>query len=403
MVTQSRSDDRCVSPRQPRPPVKIAYVTPCSPLDTSGGVSAVSAHTWQQISRRFPTASQHAIRPARTWIGRQRSRVVRRVLGRPGYFDLFSANNLAANAKAVDDRLDDDVDAVVFKGATPWMGWRPSRPYFVYMDVCFLEYFHHTFSTRQFHQRDVERISRQEAGWLEGATAVFFESQWGAQQTQQKYGLSARNFVPVGLGGHVPVPAADVYRHDSRVLVSIARNYRQKGGDIIRDAFAALAPRYPELEWHIIGGRPDEPWANVKGMVYRGFLSKTNPAELAEFRSVLAQAFLLIHPTREDVNPLVISEAAYFGCPCISVNQFAIPEMVRHGETGLLLDFPAKAGPLADAIESLIREPAIYRNMRRDARTFALKQASWDVIGERMCTRIAASFGDVPSATPDAR
>ena len=33
---------------------------------------------------------------------------------------------------------------------------------------------------------------------------------------------------------------------------------------------------------------------------------------------------------REDTNPWVITEAAYFGGPSISVNRFAIPELVAH-------------------------------------------------------------------------
>jgi glycosyltransferase involved in cell wall biosynthesis len=109
---------------------------------------------------------------------------------------------------------------------------------------------------------------------------------------------------------------------------------------------------------------------------------------LGELQAVLEQAFLLVHPTREDSSPLVISEAGYFGCPSISVNQFAIPELIRHGETGLLLEPPVQAERLATAIESLIQHPEAYRVMRRKARAYALEHANWDVIGEKMACHI---------------
>jgi glycosyltransferase involved in cell wall biosynthesis len=303
-------------------------------------------------------------------------------------FDLFSERNLHANADLIDQALGADCDAVFFRGTTPWIGSRPRVPYFAYTDMCFHTYFHNTFPPRAFLPRDLDRIWESEARWLEAAHAVFFESAWGAEKTKQAYGLAGGNFVPIGRGGHVPIPAADVYEFKHHHLVSIAKDFRQKGGDLIWDAFLTLKPRFPDLEWHIIGGKPDRPWTHIEGLHYHGFLSKTDAAHLGELRSVLEQAFLLVHPTREDSSPLVISEAGYFGCPSISVNQFAIPELIRHGETGLLLEPPVQAERLATAIESLIQNPDAYREMRRKARAYALEHANWDVIGEKMVRHI---------------
>lgn len=223
---------------------------------------------------------------------------------------------------------------------------------------------------------------------MKNAAGVFFESEWGLRKARDAYQLEGKNFICVGRGGNIPVPENDVYDNSNLRLVSIARNFRQKGGDIIFDAYLELRKSYPELQWHIVGEKPDRPWERYEGIHYYGFLDKSNLNQLKEMQSVLEQAFVLVHPTREDTNPLVISEAGYFGCPTISVKNFAIPELVKNGENGILLDYPADAKALVNAVKSLIENPASYIKMRRHAREIALRTASWDAVGDKIAQHI---------------
>lgn len=88
-----------------------------------------------------------------------------------------------------------------------------------------------------------------------------------------------------------------------------------------------------------------------------------------------------MHPTREDTNPLVLIEAAYFGCPSVTVNDFAIPELVVDGETGVLLPRPVTPELLASSIERLLATETQYLAMRRKARQRSMKRFQWDSIG----------------------
>jgi len=172
----------------------------------------------------------------------------------------------------------------------------------------------------------------------------------------------------------------------------MAFNFRQKGGDITLGAYRILKPRFPSLTWHIIGGPPAGDWHSVPGISYEGALRPDVPAERERLRALLAEAFLLVHPTREDTSPLVLTEAAYFGCPAISVNSFGIPELVKHGRTGLLVDPPVTSDAVAAAIAGLLEERGGYLDMRRAARSTALEKHSWDRIGTVMCDRIEESL-----------
>jgi glycosyltransferase involved in cell wall biosynthesis len=171
-------------------------------------------------------------------------------------------------------------------------------------------------------------------------------------------------------------------------LVSIAMKFRQKGGDVVLEAYRALKPRFPDLTWHIVGGPPEGDWETLGGITHEGVLDPEDPVQLARLRSLLADAFLLVHPTREDTSPLVLTEAAYFGCPAVSVNRFAIPELVADGETGCLVEFPPAAGPVAAAIAGMLEDLPRYRRLRAEARRQAVERYAWERIGDTMADEI---------------
>ena len=65
--------------------------------------------------------------------------------------------------------------------------------------------------------------------------------------------------------------------------------------------------------------------------------------------------------------PNVIAEAMAAGVPVVSSRVSGIPELVEHGKTGLLVESGDAAG-LADAIERLLRDPAMCRELAVAAR-----------------------------------
>lgn len=362
---------------------RLTYVTTCPPAVTSGGVSSISRRTLDLLSGRFGGVDALVVTPARAAMPRLWSRFLRRVAGVPGRYDFFSERNLARTAERLGREIPASASALFFKGTTPWIGYAPAAPYFVYTDMGFAPYFQNTFDPADFVADDVARICRREAAWLERAAAVFFESAWGVDVTRRACGIPGGNFVAVGRGGHVPIPDRDRY-DGARRLVLIANRFRQKGGDLALEAFVRLRRDWPDLEWDIVGGPPQGAWRGVPGIRYHGHLDKDKPEGLRAFVSILERAFLLVHPTREDSNPLVITEAGYHGCPAVSVRRFAIPELVEDGVSGILLEPPADPVRLAEVVDGLLRDEPRYRAMRARARELALRNSTWDAVGARI-------------------
>ena len=164
----------------------------------------------------------------------------------------------------------------------------------------------------------------------------------------------------------------------------MANHFLQKGGDLAFNAFCQIKSTYPESTFHIVGGDPGREVRETSGVVYHGVLKKECPVELQKLIQLYSEAFLLLHPTREDTNPLVITEAGYFGCPTLSVDRFAIPELIRNGETGVLMSQPLSAKGMETVIINLLEDTTTYLTMRRNVWGFSRRFFSWEHIGQRL-------------------
>lgn len=368
---------------------KLAWISELALQASGGGSYGVNYHAFRQLGRHFEMTYCGPLVPVVRMAEDGWSKLRRKVLKRPGKFARFSPTTLDRNAEMVARAVPDDVEAMCFRSAAPWCRCRPQLPYFVYLDAVFHTFFENTFQAGEFEADDLKRIWGEEAGFLEGAAAVFFESQWGLDLARMAYGLKGDHYHAVGRGGVIEPPTADRWDGNSLRLVTIAMKFRQKGGDLVLDAYRTLKPRFPGLTWHIIGGAPEDGWRELEGVSYEGVLDPDDPVDLARLTELLAWAFLLVHPTRQDTSPLVLTEAACFGCPAVSVRRFAIPELVVDGVTGVLVDYPPDASGVVAAIAGLLDDPEGYRAMRLAAREHALMRHAWETVGDAMAALVS--------------
>lgn len=87
-------------------------------------------------------------------------------------------------------------------------------------------------------------------------------------------------------------------------------------------------------------------------------------------------ADFLLHPTIYDAFGLVVAEAMAHGLPAVTTRAAGIAELMRHGESGWLVEGDAAAGTLA-AVRALAQDPALRRRLGAGARAAAAKR-SWD-------------------------
>ena len=359
---------------------KILYVSRLPLSQTSGGGSGVNVQTYHQLQKYFDCTyiqvSNKASKLDVLW-----SKIRRKIFCLPGSFALYRKQNLQDVAEKVQQEVKKEkYDLVFFREFTPFIHTKPTLPYVAYNDVDFAQYFDNTFKHTSFFKKDINRIKQTEAQWLNNAACVFYESKWGMEKTKHHYDLLGNNLQYLGRGGNISMPIKDTYAGGKKLLF-IANSFKQKGGDIALSAFSMIKINNPEFEFHVVGGKPDLTFFKTAGCYYHGFLNKKNTADLHKLTSLLADSFFLLHPTREDTNPLVITEAGYFGCPSVSVNRFAISELIP--EKKLLLSYPARAEDLCNRITFYWENESAYLELRKQvwkqSRVF-----NWNDIGANL-------------------
>jgi len=311
-----------------------------------------------------------------------------RVAGLPGAFFQFSKRRLAGIAREVEVRSSADAKLDFFHGFTPWILTRPPRPYLAWSDCSFADYIDIYHDRRHFLPADLERIERVEAAWLRRAARVMFTSQWAAARAITRYGLEPARVGCVGIFGEIEAPEIDGFE-GGETFAFISTNFRAKGGPTVLAAFRTVRLRHPKARLTVVGdGAPG--LASEPGVLFEGFLRKEYPDENSRLRQILGKARALVHPTRSDVTPLMVVEAAYFGCPAISSRNFAIPELIDNGRTGFLLEDPSDSNALAGVMEWMLEHEGAYLKMREAAALKCRTEFSKHAFENRLQSQVLA-------------
>jgi glycosyltransferase involved in cell wall biosynthesis len=104
------------------------------------------------------------------------------------------------------------------------------------------------------------------------------------------------------------------------------------------------------------------------------FLGAVNPESVRDLYAA-TDAFVL--PSFAEGIPVVLMEAMAMEVPCVTTVVNGIPELITSGESGLLVS-PSDAAQLADAIETLIANPALRQSLGKAGRRKVT--ASYDLV-----------------------
>ena len=146
-------------------------------------------------------------------------------------------------------------------------------------------------------------------------------------------------------------------------LVAIGRLIPIKGFDVLLAAFARARAEVHELTLEIAGSGPLQ-FEPQDGVTFLGHVSPVQP--------MLERNAIVVVPSRGEGFGMVALEAAERGRAAIVTDVGGLPEIVAHGETGLVVE----PDGLAAAIVELARDPKRVRAMGEAARRRAVAQFS---------------------------
>jgi glycosyltransferase involved in cell wall biosynthesis len=151
------------------------------------------------------------------------------------------------------------------------------------------------------------------------------------------------------------------------LVVAVSRLHRQKGLTYLLSAVPALAARFPDVQVVVVGGGPLE--SRLRAEAEKAGL-KSRAAFLGErpdAKEILAAADVFVLPSLWEGLPYVLVEAAALGRPIVATDIDGVREVIRNGETGILV--PAEnPAELADAVSNLLGDEARARRLGERAR-----------------------------------
>jgi phosphatidylinositol alpha-1,6-mannosyltransferase len=171
---------------------------------------------------------------------------------------------------------------------------------------------------------------------------------------------------------------------DKQIILTVARLDERKGHHLVLKSLRRLATELKRGVTYLIVGEGDDPAYTARlrqlaadcgvQVVFAGAISDE------ELRAdyACAQIFCMPgspHPDKVEGFGLAYLEAAAMGVPAIACKIDAIPEVVRDGETGILLE-PGDVPALTAALARMLREPGELRRLGSAAKAWA-RQFTW--------------------------
>ncbi len=155
-------------------------------------------------------------------------------------------------------------------------------------------------------------------------------------------------------------------------ILYAGRLSKEKGVDLLVEAFLAARQRDPRLHLALAGGGPEEEVLRARLGEHATFLGWLTGEELGR---AYASADVFLFASRTDTFGQVILEAQASGLPVVAVGEGGPRSLIEDGETGLLV--APEAGALAEAVLSLTGSPLLHERLRRAALA-AVRGRTWE-------------------------
>ena len=257
-----------------------------------------------------------------------------------------------------------------------------------------------------FHTNFDQYCDHYRLGWAKGAAWRYLR--WFHNRTRETYvpsrptidDLEARGFErlvlwPRGVDGHLfrpdrpgrrEVRAALGFEADDLVIGHVSRLALEKNVGHLAEALRAVGEARPQVRFLFVGDGPARPdlersmGPNARFVGYRG------GEDLADH---YAAADLFAFASLTETFGNVVLEALASGLPVVAVRAGGVGEIVRSGETGILVEPGAPASEMAGALIGLVDDSSLRREMAESARAYALGQ-TWAAIMGRLRDRYLA-------------
>lgn len=219
--------------------------------------------------------------------------------------------------------------------------------------------------------------------------AIFTHSSYGADSIARDYNYPREKIFPIGAGaslqfGSIKRSRPDRFRRCN--ILFIGRDWERKGGPLVYAAFKLLRAEIPHATLTIVG--PTEQPVFGPGVLFAGFLRKHRYRERRKLKKLYLNASIFCTPSVCETWGLVYVEAAAAGLPIVGTYEWAMPDIVLNGKTGVLCNERSPEA-IAKAMASILVDPIGALKMGQEAAKYVRDVLDWPHVADRIIAAIS--------------
>lgn len=167
---------------------------------------------------------------------------------------------------------------------------------------------------------------------------------------------------------------------DSKYILFFGQIFSYKGIEYLLEAMVKVHAIHPKIKLVVAGG--GEMYFDITPYKDKDYIIIENRfIELPKLIGLLKDCMFSVAPYKDATQSGILINAFSLNVPMVVTNVGFFPEMVKDGETGLIVD-PQNVDQLADAIIKLIDSPELLSKMRRNIETKWRSSMGWDIIAD---------------------
>ncbi len=244
---------------------------------------------------------------------------------------------------------------------------------------------HHFFTIAENRPREWRKVLREKRSFAK-ADHVIAVSNYVAEVTRKELKLGN---IPIEI---IPNPVntkefyqADVTKVKKGEILFVGTICEKKGVRQLVLAMEDIVKKHPQAQLKIIGGD----WKFPDGRMFTDYLTEQFPANAKNNIEIIGrvdhhlvagyieQAEVCVYPSHMEALPLAWLEVLSMGKPFVGGSTGPGPEVVNHGETGLLAD-PHNPKDVAEKVIYMLDHPEEALNMGANARKDVLNRFDID-------------------------
>lgn len=237
------------------------------------------------------------------------------------------------------------------------------------------------------------------------ADALVVHSQRSAQALQDGWEIPAERISVIPMGPMLEAWPA-VPRDEARQLLNLPPDAElilftgliesYKGLEDLIAAFVQVAAKRRRARL-VIAGKPNEPFAPYEQRLRTFSVLDRTHLDLrflpeSTLAAYLCAADIVVLPYRAVTSSAMLLSARRFGCRIVATDVGDLGEIIRNGETGMLVP-PASPEPLAQAIVRMLAAPGVAAELGREGQAEALGPQGWPEAAQRTLTLYRSLLG----------